>query len=282
MDTMTPGPQGQRMSLPHTNQFNLSAASHHQGRSSSMLFGDHRSQQLCLENSPSPTLIAPNHTPLLEYSQGYSVPHTPHMPHQNPMAYHNALVQNEMLATHLVQQTLQLLLEEVQKVNQRISSVESMNNTILANQQALTNCVQSMEDAIRHIKETVVALAEKPHKANSSKNISNQHPKLKAIIHLLFFELCGISPTEEQSQRLELLSSFPTLALKEAVTTIAGKTVWRPHWKEPITTKASRIKGSGKIDNADYDPKVILMMTKDYFCNTADQVKKHTDPEKFD
>ncbi|KIJ11910.1 hypothetical protein PAXINDRAFT_15241 [Paxillus involutus ATCC 200175] len=163
------------------------------------------------------------------------------MPHPSPGAvYHNGGMQSDISAVQSIQGTLHLLLEEVQKMNHRVSNVESTNQNILSNQQLLTDCLEATEAAVHQMQETLVALPEKTqNKAASSKNISNQHPKLKNIIHPLFFDLCGISKSVDQAERMELLASLPPLPNNEAYTTIKGKEVWRPRWNENVANKVN-------------------------------------------
>ncbi|KIK81091.1 hypothetical protein PAXRUDRAFT_763307, partial [Paxillus rubicundulus Ve08.2h10] len=134
----------------------------------SVLFGDSRPhQQSYMDSSPSPSLgfseptsrsqsVAPMNRMLpLDYRRGYSH----HMALPNPgAAYHNGAMQNNMSVVQLIQGTLHLLLEEVQKMNHRVSNVESTNQNILSNQQLLTNCLKATEAAVHQMQEALVAL----------------------------------------------------------------------------------------------------------------------------
>ncbi|KIK79309.1 hypothetical protein PAXRUDRAFT_36472 [Paxillus rubicundulus Ve08.2h10] len=187
-------------------------------------------------------------------------------------------------------------------MNHHISSIEATNQTILSNQQLLTNCVNATEEAVNHIEDALLALSKKSQsKAASTKNISNQHPKLKNIIHPLFFDLCGISKSVEQAERMEQLALLPPLPNNEAYKEIDGKQLWRPHWNENVMSKVNDLyiseivdwvwtnetslcnseKGKPEMEDDDYDLKVIRMMAKSYFRNIADQLKKFTNPEKL-
>lgn len=73
-------------------------------------------------------------------------------------------------------------------MNQCISSVKSTNKNILASQEQLTARIQATEDGVRWVEETVAQTTNfkklAPKMSNTSKNISNQHPKLKVRINL--------------------------------------------------------------------------------------------------
>jgi septal ring factor EnvC (AmiA/AmiB activator) len=83
---------------------------------------------------------------------------------------------------------MKLVLQEVQQMNQHISSVESTNKNILASQEQLTAHIQATEDGVRRVEETVAQTVNSkksaPKTSNTSKNISNQHPKLKVRINV--------------------------------------------------------------------------------------------------
>ncbi|KIJ15046.1 hypothetical protein PAXINDRAFT_12306 [Paxillus involutus ATCC 200175] len=308
----TPAASLRRLSLSGSSRFDHGPNSPHLMGSALALFGDSRPrQQSYMDSSPSPSLgfseptsrsqsvALMNRMLPLDYGRGYSH----HMPHPNPgAAYHNGAMQNDMSVAQSIQGTLHLLLEEVQKMNHRVSNVESTNQNILSNQQLLTDRLEATEAAVHQMQETLVALPEKTqNKAASSKNISNQHPKLKNIIHPLFFNLCGISKSVDQAERMVLLASLAPLPNNEAYMTIEGKEVWRPRWNENVISKVNDLyiseiinrvwtnetalrnseKGKPEMEDDDYDIKVIRTMVKGYFRNLADQLKKHTNPEKL-
>ncbi|KIJ11909.1 hypothetical protein PAXINDRAFT_15240 [Paxillus involutus ATCC 200175] len=157
----TPAASLRRLSLSGSSRFDHGQNSPHLMGSASALFGDSRPrQQSYTDSSPSPSLgfgeptsrsqsLAPmNHILPLDYGRGYSQPH--HMPHPSPGAvYHNGGMQSDISAVQSIQGTLHLLLEEVQKMNHRVSNVESTNQNILSNQQLLTPLCTKFGNATR-------------------------------------------------------------------------------------------------------------------------------------
>jgi len=146
-------------------------------------------------HSGSHTIGVDRGGPLWDFSRGYSsLPPTPHGPQhglqlntfQNP----NGMYPNNINAsvTQSMENMMKLVLQEVQQMNQRISSVESTNKNILTSQEQLTARIQATEDGVRRVEATVAQTANSKKSAaktsGTSKNISNQHLKLKVRITL--------------------------------------------------------------------------------------------------
>lgn len=114
-----------------------------------------------LAASRSQSVAPMNRVPPLDYARGYSgIPQASHIPHQSlGMPYNNAAMQNDISLVQSLQSTLHLVLEEVEKMNHRISSIEATNQTILSNQQLLTNRVNATEEAVNRIEDALLALS---------------------------------------------------------------------------------------------------------------------------
>ncbi|KAG9317972.1 hypothetical protein JVU11DRAFT_28 [Chiua virens] len=239
--------------------------------------------------------------PLIDFARGYSVPPT------LQTSYHGTPYQADGMASNSMQNLLQLLVQEVQKVNTWISGIESANTTVQEQLTGLTAHIQGSEERFNHLEEKISSLAEQAEMSstkkggNPTKNISNQHPKLKAILHPLFFELMGINKVGDQALLMNQLVAFGSLPDQEAFTYAEdSKTkLWRPRWLENVNSKVNtefikelvncimrnekskHDRGTGSLGGADFNDQIISIMAKDYFRNIADQYKTHTNPDKL-
>ncbi|KIJ58742.1 hypothetical protein HYDPIDRAFT_141388 [Hydnomerulius pinastri MD-312] len=185
---------------------------------------------------------------------------------------------------------MQLVFEELQRMNLRVSGLEEVNQTLLPSQQQLTERVGGTEEAVIRI-EALLAVSHEntTNKTGSSKNISNQHPHLKNVVHPMLFNLCGIDKATagDQAELIEMLCSQGELPGTEAfMVAINGKVnglfineiVNRIYENE---TSLRNTPGSKpELDDADYKKSVIMSMAKSYFRNIADQVGKQSNQRK--
>ncbi|KIK39334.1 hypothetical protein CY34DRAFT_108266 [Suillus luteus UH-Slu-Lm8-n1] len=197
--------------------------------------------------------------------RGYSVPLTPSMPHTPIMQPNDSM-------NHIIQRSFQQLLTEIQQINARLTGVESSNQIILGNQQALNECMQELQESLDATMASGVAKS-----TAGKKNISNQHPALKPIIQPIFFELCGIDMKTACTDRTELLAKNLPLANGDAYETVDGIHVWRLHWAGKIDDKSLRndARKKGEMKDEDYDRTVISTIAKSYWQNLSQQIASH-------
>ena len=201
------------------------------------------------------SLSTPPHTPCLEYGRdppgihhtpqlsGHSVLPTPGYP-----SYHH-----DVFTAVPAPDPLQLVLEQLQKMDTRISAIESSNKSILKAQEEISDWMQKNEETSQQVQTALVSLSEKPVKSGKSKNISNQHPKLKVTctypffhtqpqanltlqgtIHPMFFNLCGVDRSIGSSECIEVLASHAPHPHGEPFIMDGEKPVWHPVWGEKI------------------------------------------------
>ncbi|KAF8835077.1 hypothetical protein BDN67DRAFT_876584, partial [Paxillus ammoniavirescens] len=179
---------------------------------------------------------------------------------------------------------------ELQKLNNCVAVLESTAQTSLANQQIVTSGLQAAEERLHKIEDSFNELA-KPKVAaeGSSKNVSNQHPKLKAIIHPLFFELCGVERLAKQDERIQTLvdnleplpNDLPfSSKIDHAVNARFINEIVDRVW-ENETALCNNPNGKPELPDAAYNKDVIIKMTKSYWRNLQMQVKARADPAKF-
>ncbi|KIJ59838.1 hypothetical protein HYDPIDRAFT_170614 [Hydnomerulius pinastri MD-312] len=273
----------------------------HHSQSASLLFGEGRTQHGSTNElaSRAHSVALHHHAPIVDYSQGYS----PHM-HQahSPLAFHNTPLCNEtsiQASLQTVQNTLQLLVNEVQKMGVRITDLELANQKHLADQQVLTDHIKTTEEGVQKIQEDLSVVSDKTNKTTgATKNISNQHLLLKPIVHTIFYDLLGVEKTLGHEDRMKyLVERLEPLPNDAAIETVDGTDIWRPLWSENIKHKinakfiqkvvdcvwanetANRNNPGRKAEmsNEDYDHKVIETMTKSYWRNIASQVTSQAD-----
>ncbi|KAG1791950.1 hypothetical protein EV424DRAFT_1336899 [Suillus variegatus] len=202
----------------------------------------------------------------------------------------------------MIQSSFQQLLTEMQKINTRLTGVESSNQTILGNQQALNEHAQQGQNMLKELQESLDAMTTSGVAKSTAgkKNISNQHPALKPIIQPIFFELCGIDMKTARADRTELLAKSLPLANGNAYEMVDGIQVWRPHWGGKIDDKVNSLyiaevvqrvwdnetslrndaKKKGEMKDEDYDRTVISTIAKLYWRNLSQQISSHVSAEK--
>ncbi|KAG2745614.1 hypothetical protein P692DRAFT_20741239 [Suillus brevipes Sb2] len=203
---------------------------------------------------------------------------------------------------HIIQSSFQQLLTEMNKINTRLTGVESSSQIILKNQNALNEHVQEGQNMLKELQESLDAMAASGVAKSTAgkKNISNQHPALKPIIQPIFFELCGIDMKTARADRTELLAKNLPLANGDAYETVDGIQVWRPHWGGKIDDKVNSLyiaevvqrvwdnetslrndaKKKGEMKDEDYDRTVISTIAKSYWRNLSQQISSHVSAEK--
>ncbi|KAN0097888.1 hypothetical protein V8E55_002334 [Tylopilus felleus] len=169
-----------------------------------------------------------HHTPQLS---GHSIMPTPGYP-----SYHH-----DVFTTAPTPDPLQLVLKQLQKLDTRmstidahISTIESSNKSILKAQEEISGRMQKNEETTQQVQTALTSLTKKPTKSGKSKNISNQHPKLKGVIHPMFFDLCGVNRSVGSSERIEVLASYAPHPGGEPFVMDGEKPIWRPAWGEKI------------------------------------------------
>ena len=153
---------------------------------------------------------------------------------------------------------LQLVLKQLQKldthmstIDAHISTIESSNKSILKAQEEISGHMQKNEETTQQVQTALTSLTKKPTKSGKSKNISNQHPKLKVtraylsfhtgpnlaiqgVIHPMFFDLCGVNRSIGSSECIEVLASYAPHPGGEPFVMDGEQPIWRPAWGEKI------------------------------------------------
>ncbi|KAG2743405.1 hypothetical protein P692DRAFT_20878594 [Suillus brevipes Sb2] len=153
--------------------------------------------------------------------------------------------------------------------------------------------------------ELQAALAEVQHppqemlKRKNARNVANDHPMLKTLIHPLFFELCHVNKVLKKSDRIKLLCEVEPLELGKPYELCDQKQAWHPNWKgnvddavntayiQEIVTRLwddekvlCEKTGKGEIPDVDYDRGIITECAKSYFRNVHKQYLQLNDEEK--
>ncbi|KAI6041996.1 hypothetical protein EDC04DRAFT_2892509 [Pisolithus marmoratus] len=119
--------------------------------------------------------------------------------------------------------------------------------------------------------------------ASAAKNILNQHPKLKPILHKKVLEMCGIDMLG-QADCLKTLAQYQHgLPNQWPSEEVDGQIIWRPAWSEHVDhtvnirflhsimdgimedEKMKHSQAKGELDNNDYVSTTIMMMAKSYW-----------------
>ncbi|OJA17938.1 hypothetical protein AZE42_03475 [Rhizopogon vesiculosus] len=113
----------------------------------------------------------------------------------------------------------------MQKMNTRLNDVESTQQSIVKNQQQLTERVECNETMVTELHErlSTMATANMAKSVTGKKNISNLHPGLKPIMQPIFFDLCGIDvKNTTRTKRIELLAKNDLLPNGDAFEMVNG------------------------------------------------------------
>ncbi|KAG1736837.1 uncharacterized protein EDB91DRAFT_1055434 [Suillus paluster] len=194
----------------------------------------------------------------------------------------------------MIQSGFQQLLTEMQKFNTRLTGIESSNQIILGNQQALNEHAQQGQNMLKELLDAMTASGVAKSTAGK-KNISNQHPALKPIIQPIFFELCGIDMKTARADRTELLAQSLPLENSDAYETCGGRIgggkiddkvnslyiaeVVQRVWDNE-TSLRNDVKKKGEMKDEDYDCTVISTIAKSYWRNLSQQISSHVSAEK--
>ncbi|KAG0700532.1 hypothetical protein DFH29DRAFT_807494 [Suillus ampliporus] len=175
---------------------------------------------------------------------------------------------------------------------------------------ALTAQVQSLQDEMKGLKGEIAQLKEEHelgkatgNKKATARNILNDHPKLKMIIHPMFPDLCNISRSLSKSARAKLLNNVKPLESGKAYQEVDMKNIWYPDWKGNVDDEVNAVfiqevvdrvwdnekstqrlhedpNSKSEILDADYDRQLITDCMKAYFRNIHKQFLEHHDDDK--
>ncbi|KAG1887340.1 hypothetical protein F4604DRAFT_1917158 [Suillus subluteus] len=165
----------------------------------------------------------------------------------------------------------------MQKINARLTGIESSNQIILRNQQALNEHAQQGQNMLKELQESLDAMTTSGVAKSTAgkKNISNQHPALKPIIQPIFFELCGIDMKTAHADQTELLAKSLPLANGNAYETVDGIQKW-------FSSLQNDTKKKGEMKDEDYDRTVISTIAKSYWQNLSQKISSHVSAEKME
>ncbi|KAI5988504.1 hypothetical protein EDC04DRAFT_2535924, partial [Pisolithus marmoratus] len=132
---------------------------------------------------------------------------------------------------------------------------------------------------------------------SAAKNISNQHPKLKPILHKKVLEMCGVDMLG-QADRLKTLAQYQHgLPDQRPSEEVDGRIVWRPAWSEHVDhtvnirflhsivdgimedEKTKHSQAKGELDDNDYVSTTIMTMAKSYWRMLASDIRAMADPQ---
>ena len=173
----------------------------------------------------------------------------------------------------LVLKQLQKLDMHMSTIDTRISTIESSNKSILKAQEEISGRMQKNKETTQQVQTVLTSLTEKPAKSGKSKNISNQHPKLKVtcayfsfhtgpnlaiqgVIHPMFFDLCGVDHSVGSSEHIKVLASYAPHPGGEPFIMDGEKPIWRPAWGEKID-QGVNAKFIGEVINCVWDAKTV-------------------------
>ncbi|KAG0693067.1 hypothetical protein DFH29DRAFT_1084401 [Suillus ampliporus] len=197
-------------------------------------------------------------------------------------------------------------------VAQAVSQIHRLTETSdqHTNQDALMNaCLQKVSECLGTAEKKIEKLENegadkgKPPKKAATKNILNNHPILKPLIHPIFFELCGVDPSLGKAKRVEVLIGIKPLPNGEPFEILieGGPKVWRPNWLGKIdsTVNAKFVQevvdrvwnnemnlrsnsSQGEIPDEDFTRSIITECAKGYWRNIHKQVDDKSSAEKVD
>jgi hypothetical protein len=175
------------------------------------------------------------------------------MPTPGYPSYHH-----HMLTAAPTPDPLQLVLKQLQRmdthmltIDAHMSTIESGNKSILQAQEEISAWMKKNEETSQQVQTALASLTEKPAKYGKSKNIWNQHLKLKVscaylscyvqanlaiqgIIHPMFFDLCGVDRSIGSSEHIEVLASHTPHPGGVPFIMDGRKPIWCPAWGEKI------------------------------------------------
>ncbi|KAL4073274.1 hypothetical protein V8B97DRAFT_2023065 [Scleroderma yunnanense] len=178
---------------------------------------------------------------------------------------------------------MQLLAEEIKKINVKLSELQIAN-------ERLTLCMEDEEVSL-----TTNKLQQKL--ASTTKNISNQHPKLKSILHCKVLDMCSIERLGLEDHIHALAECIEGLPNQRPSKDIDSQIIWRPVWSAHIDhtmnlqflhavvdsimedEKAKCAQGKTELEDNDYIPETVMTMAKSYWHTLATDICSSTDPD---
>ncbi|KAG2052104.1 hypothetical protein BDR06DRAFT_973282 [Suillus hirtellus] len=159
-----------------------------------------------------------------------------------------------------------------------------MTDKLFVTNKTLTEQLRVTQDVVKSLKVDFLEFSSKfgseskSSKKTATKNSSNEHSKLKSIIHPLFTDLCGIDSALSYRKHAELLCAIKPLENGEALGTLDGNEIWHPNWMGKINDDINAHFVKAVIDhtwdNDDYKKDIITECTKGYWRNIHKQVTK--------
>ncbi|KAI6041805.1 hypothetical protein EDC04DRAFT_2601437 [Pisolithus marmoratus] len=201
----------------------------------------------------------------------YSLGYTPRQPAQMPLHDPgNKYIQSSSSGLN----PAHVLAEEIKKINIKLAELQVAHEQLALK---IVKCLQCKSQS---------------KSASAAKNISNQHPKLKPILHKKVLEMCGVDMLG-QADHLKTLAQYqhglPDQWPSEEVN---GRIVWRPVWSEHVDHTVNICflhsimdgimedeKAKGELDNNDYVSTTVMMMAKSYWRTLASDIRAMADPQ---
>ncbi|KAL4078646.1 hypothetical protein V8B97DRAFT_2021035 [Scleroderma yunnanense] len=165
---------------------------------------------------------------------------------------------------------MQLLAEEINKINIKLSELQIANKR-------LTLHVEDKEVSL-----TTNKLQQKS--VSTTKNISNQHPKLKSVLHHKVLDLCGIKRLglEDHIHALaKHIEGLPDQRLSEDIDAHVDHTMNLQFLHAVVDSimEDEKVRRADLEDN-DYVPETIMTIAKSYGHTLATDMHSSMDPDK--
>ncbi|KIO12222.1 hypothetical protein M404DRAFT_20055 [Pisolithus tinctorius Marx 270] len=191
---------------------------------------------------------------------------------------------------------VQLLAEEVKKMSMQLLELHAMN---IETRQGLTQHIDKNKAAISELREELSTFSSKQTKtAGAAKNISNQHPKLKPILHSKMLEMCSIERLNVEDHLSMMSKHINRLPDQRELEDVEGHTVWRPVWSEHVdntinqrflgamvdaimqeeTAKCAQSKG--ELEDDDHVSSTVKTMAKQYWRTLMSEIHAAANPTK--
>ncbi|KAI5998320.1 hypothetical protein EDC04DRAFT_2612471 [Pisolithus marmoratus] len=174
-----------------------------------------------------------------------------------------------------------VLAEEIKKINIKLAELQ------VAHEQLALH-VENNETAVGSLREEVHTTTSKSQSksASAAKNILNQHPKLKPILHKKVLEMCGVDMLG-QADHLKTLAQYQHgLPDQRPSEEVDGRIIWRPAWSEHVdhTVNVHVLhsivdgimedeKAKGELDDNDYVSTTVMTMAKSYWRTLASDIR---------
>ncbi|KAL4072376.1 hypothetical protein V8B97DRAFT_2023543 [Scleroderma yunnanense] len=161
------------------------------------------------------------------------------------------------------------------------------------------NPVHLLAEEIKRIHEVVLAMNKLQTKlAGLSKNILNQHPKLKPILHNKVHAMCGVDRLGSMDRLTALGQNLDRLPNHVSSEEVDGQVVWRPVWSVQVDhtinvsflhvvvdsimeeEKMKCMQSRAELNDSDYVTTTIMMMAKSYWQTLASDIHSTMDSKK--